>query len=69
MDMGEIERIEMEIDPRVVQAAMSAGLLPMDVDWHLEAIHGWEPHDPGYIEKGLTGTIECLKKGGCTNGR
>lgn len=57
----------MQIDDRILKAAIDAGLDPEVVDWHLEAVHGWEPHDVGYIEQGLVGTVSCLLKGGCND--
>ena len=40
---------------------MDAGAL----DWHVEAIHGWETHDEGFVERGLAGAVSCLLQGGC----
>lgn len=65
MDLSKIEALERQMDGRVIKAALTKGLDPVKVDWHLEAVHGWESHDPGYIEIGLRGTIECMLKGGC----
>lgn len=52
------------LDPRVVQAAIDAGVDAEALDWHVEALHGWESHDPGYVEKGLAGAAQCLLHGG-----
>ncbi len=35
--------------PAVVKAAGRHLVDPEAVDWHLEADHGWEPHDRGYV--------------------
>lgn len=53
------------IDERTVAAAEAAGLDPKVLDWHVEAEHGWEPHDEGFVERGLAGAVTCLQAGGC----
>lgn len=60
-----IEKIEQSIDPRTVKAAIDAGLDPEVLDWHVEAVHGWETHDLWFVEIGLAGAVACLLKGGC----
>lgn len=56
------------IDWRTVQVALAEGLDPWALDWHVEAEHGWETHDVGFMERGLAGAVACLKAGGCTGG-
>jgi hypothetical protein len=34
--------------PEVTAVAEVLGLDPGELDWHVEAEHGWEPHDEGY---------------------
>lgn len=58
---------EAEIDERITKAAKDAGLDPAVLDWHLEAVHGWETHDIGWEEKGLAGAVRCLLNGGCND--
>lgn len=41
---------ESEFDERVVVYAEAHGLDVGELDWHLEAFHGWERHDRGYAE-------------------
>lgn len=53
------------IDARTVHAAQDAGLDPHALDWHVEAVHGWEAHDGGFVERGLAGAVTCLLGGGC----
>lgn len=52
------------IDPRT-SAYAKAHALDVDVlDWHLEAIHGWESHDLGF-EEAIEQAADCLANGGC----
>lgn len=39
------------IDRRVVRVAQLTGLDPEELDWHVEAERGWEPHDEGYLHQ------------------
>lgn len=39
--------------------AQMTGLDPEALDWHVEAIHGWEKHDQGY-RKALVEAAGCL---------
>ncbi len=50
--------------PAVISAAKNHELDPHLVDWHLEAIHGWEPHDAKYDVE-AEAAAECLCRGGC----
>lgn len=54
--------------PEVVRTvARNYSLNPVELDWHVEAEHGWEPHDDGYDEAVLQ-AAECLLRdptGGC----
>jgi hypothetical protein len=34
----------------VAAVAAKYGISAEDLDWHVEAEHGWEPHDLGYSE-------------------
>lgn len=36
------------LPPPVTAVASVLGLDPYALDWHVEAEHGWEPHDEGY---------------------
>jgi hypothetical protein len=38
---------------------------PKELDWHVEAVHGWEAHDHGYAEATLR-AVRCLQNGVCT---
>lgn len=49
------------IDSRVKHAAEVSNINASDLDWHLEAEHGWEPHDDGY-ERALGIAVECAQK-------
>lgn len=51
-------------DPRVVAYAAEHGLSVDELDEHLEAVHGWEPHDDGY-EAAIVDAAVCLALGGC----
>jgi hypothetical protein len=53
------------IDPRTSAYAKVHGLDEQVLDWHLEAIHGWESHDLGF-EEAIEQAAECLANGGCT---
>jgi hypothetical protein len=52
------------IPDKVIQVAEEYKLDPKDLDWHVEAIHGWERHDNGYDTQ-VTFAAECLANGGC----
>jgi hypothetical protein len=51
-------------DPRVEEYAEIHGMDVYGLDWHLEAVHGWEAHDQGY-EEAIIQVADCLKRGGC----
>jgi len=55
---------EPPVDPRVSAYAKEHSLDEKVLDWHLEAIHGWEGHNPGY-EEAIEQAAECLANGGC----
>lgn len=46
------------------EAAAKHDLDPAALDWHVEAVHGWEPHNDGY-EDAIRQAAECLANGGC----
>jgi hypothetical protein len=50
----------------VIEVAAVRGIEPHALDWHVEAIHGWEPHDVGYRDH-VGAAAECLASGGCDN--
>lgn len=48
--------------PSVIEVAARTGLDPHDLDWHVEAEHGWEPHDTGY-DKAVEQAAACMLAG------
>lgn len=50
----------------VADIAAELGLDPHELDWHVEAVHGWEPHDEGYTS-GVRCAADCLRAGGCAD--
>lgn len=48
----------------VADTAAATGVDPHTLDWHVEAVHGWEPHDPRYGDH-VRAAAECLLAGGC----
>lgn len=48
----------------VINVAAERGIEPHALDRHVEAVHGWEPHDPGYGDHVVV-AAECLAGGGC----
>ena len=48
----------------VYDVAWVTGLRPADLDHHVEAVHGWEPHDRGY-RSAVVSAAGCLINGGC----
>jgi hypothetical protein len=48
----------------VIDVAAARGIDPHALDWHVEAIHGWEPHDVGYRDR-VGEAVDCLAAGGC----
>ncbi len=50
--------------PEVIDAAVRHRLDPHALDRHVEAVHGWEPHDAGYAEA-VELAAQCLLSGGC----
>jgi len=51
----------------VIDTAAERGIDPHALDWHVEAIHGWEPHDVGY-RRAVGIAADCLAAGGCETG-
>lgn len=49
---------EPEFDERVEAYAEEHGLDVGELDWHLEAFHGWERHDKEYAEA-IPGAANC----------
>lgn len=52
------------IPEKVIQIATEYNLYPKDLDWHVEAIHGWERHDAHY-NAAIYEAARCLIDGGC----
>lgn len=48
----------------VIRVAAQRGVDPHALDQHVEAIHGWEPHDAGYGDH-VAAAADCLLAGGC----
>ncbi len=48
----------------VINTAADRGVEPHALNWHVEAVHGWEPHDAGYDDH-VVAAAECLAAGGC----
>lgn len=48
----------------VIDTAVKHGLDPHALDWHVDAVHGWEPHDKGYADA-VAEVARCLLAGGC----
>lgn len=64
------ERSWRDGDPFPVVSAVAElrGIDPADLDWHAEAVHGWEPHDEGY-DRAVIAAADCLLSGGeCARG-
>lgn len=58
-------RLHAEPLPSVVDTVADlCGLDRRDLDWHVEAVHGWESHDAGY-DAAVTAAARCLVEGGC----
>jgi hypothetical protein len=55
------------LHPYTIQIASQTGVDPHDLDWHIEAEHGWEAHNPGY-EGTVVWAAGCLLNGGCDLG-
>ena len=52
------------LPPVVVEVAAANGLDPHALGHHVEAEHGWEPHDAGY-GTAVSAAAFCLMSGGC----
>lgn len=48
---------------QVILVAIASGLDPRDLDWHVEAVHGAEPHDKGYGVAVVRAAV-CMLDGG-----
>jgi hypothetical protein len=51
----------------VLDVAKRRGLEVRALDWHVEAEHGWEPHDVGYADA-VEAAAQCMAAGGCDSG-
>lgn len=51
--------------PTLLQVAQARGVEPRALDWHVEAVHGCEPHDEDYAY-GCDVAADCLTSGICT---
>ncbi|HEY6117698.1 MAG TPA: hypothetical protein VI172_17220 [Candidatus Dormibacteraeota bacterium] len=51
------------LPPAVADIAAAEGVDPHHLGHHVEAIHGWEPHDEGYAQA-VAASVECVKNGG-----
>jgi hypothetical protein len=51
------------LPPEVADVAAREGVDPHQLDYHVEAVHGWEPHDEGY-PAAVAAAVECVKNGG-----
>jgi hypothetical protein len=47
---GQIARWGEPLPQTLIDVAAAYGLKPHDLEWHVEAVHGWEPSDVGYPE-------------------
>lgn len=52
------------LPPDVIQVAAERGIDPHELDHHVEAVHGWEPHDTGYANQ-VANAADCMASGGC----
>ncbi len=52
------------LPPAVIDVATEHRIDPHTLDWHVEAVHGWEPHDVGYPDR-VVEAATCLASGGC----
>lgn len=48
----------------VIDAAAEHDVDPHQLDWHVEAVHGWEPHDVGYADA-VRASVDCLTGDNC----
>lgn len=53
--------------PDVMQIAARHGLRAKDLDWHVEAVHGWGSDRRGYREAVEQAAL-CMLDGGCEDG-
>lgn len=51
------------LPPEVADTAAAESVDPHELDHHVEAVHGWEPHDQGYADA-VKASVECVKNGG-----
>ena len=52
------------LDSSVIFVAAERGVEPHALDHHVEAVHGWEPHDVGYAQA-VAAAAQCMLSGGC----
>lgn len=64
MGEGALHAVGLPLPPVVVEVASANGLGPHALANHVEAEHGWEPHDTGYATA-VSGAVFCLMSGGC----
>lgn len=61
--MGEVGfRYHVPLPEAVIEVAAATGVDPHELDWHVEAEHGWEPHDPGYADRVAEAAV-CIQEG------
>lgn len=64
---GQVARWGEPLPQVVIDVAARCGLNPHDLDWHVEAVHGQEPHDDGY-DAAVGQSAEHLLAGQCEDG-
>jgi hypothetical protein len=47
-----------------IRVAQAYNLSAEALDWHVEAVHGWELHNEGY-DKAVEDAAQCILSGGC----
>lgn len=51
------------LPPEVADTAAETGVDPHQLDWHVTAEHGREPHDQGYADA-VKAAVKCVKNEG-----
>lgn len=64
LDIGYVRTYGEPLPLSVIRVAAERGIDPHSLDWHVEAVHGWEPHDVGYDER-VPEAAECVARGTC----
>jgi hypothetical protein len=64
LDIAYVRTYGEPLPPAVIAVAAECGADPHALDWHVEAVHGWEPHNTGYAEA-VAAAADCLAGGGC----